>query len=186
MARKISITKDMISESAFIIAREEGLDKLTARRLADKTGCSTQPIFRIYENMESLEKEVFEQAMVYFSEFYESCRARKKTTDMPFVEFGLAYILFAMKEPHLFKMLFLSTKKFGRSLYELLNGTTGAFMKEMTKAKSLGVDDPGELFMRMWIFIHGAACMAITGDYDLSEQETIKLLNEMYHKNKVQ
>lgn len=184
MARKVSITKEMIQTSAFEIAREEGLEKLTARRLAEKAGCSTQPIFRIYENMEALEKEVFDMASDYFSSFYASCKAKKKTTDMPFVEFGLAYILFAMHEPQLFRMLFLSTNKFGHSLYELLNGQTGAFMKEMTKAKTLGVQDPGELFMRMWIFIHGAACMAITGDYDLSESQTIKLLNEMYHKNK--
>lgn len=184
MARKISITQEMLSKAAFIIVKEEGQESLTARRLADKAGCSTQPIFRIYENMDALEKEIFDLAIVYFSDFYADCRKKKKTSDMPFVEFGLAYILFAQQEPHLFKMLFLSTKKFGRSLYELLNGTTGAFMKEMTKAKSLGVENPGELFMRMWIFIHGAACMAITGDYDLSEEETIQLLNEMYHKNK--
>lgn len=184
MARKVSITQDMLSRSAFIIVREEGMENLTARRLADKTGCSTQPIFRIYENMETLEKEVFENAIEYFADFYEDSRKKKRTSDMPFVEFGLAYISFAIHEPHLFRTLFLTTKKYGKSLYEVLNGTTGAFMKEMTKAKSLGVNDPGELFMRMWIFIHGAACMSITGDYDLSEADTIKLLNEVYHKNK--
>ena len=27
--------------------------------------------------------------------------------------------------------------------------------------------------MKMWIFIHGCACMVLTGDYDLTEEETI-------------
>ena len=34
--------------------------------------------------------------------------------------------------------------------------------------------------MRMWIFIHGAACMSLTDDYDLPESETEKLLEEFY------
>ena len=37
--------------------------------------------------------------------------------------------------------------------------------------------------MKMWIFIHGAACMTITGDYDLPEAETKRLLLESYEKN---
>ena len=54
---------------------------------------------------------------------------------------------------------------------------------EMNAAKALGIRNPGELFMNMWIFIHGAACMSITGDYDLSMDETIRLLSETYEKN---
>ena len=38
MARKISVTKEMVKNAAFAIMREEGMDGLTARRLADKTG----------------------------------------------------------------------------------------------------------------------------------------------------
>ena len=34
--------------------------------------------------------------------------------------------------------------------------------------------------MRMWIFIHGSACMSLTDDYDLKEEETVKLLEEFY------
>ena len=34
--------------------------------------------------------------------------------------------------------------------------------------------------MKMWIFIHGAACMTLTGDYDLSEEETIQMLKDSY------
>ncbi len=183
MARKVSITLEHIKEAAFETVRAEGMGSLTARRLAERAGCSTQPIFRAYTNMEELNKEVFEMAIVFFSNFYIACKKRNETRDLPFVEFGLAYISFAMEEPKLFETLFLSSQKYGRSLYELLNGSTGAFMKEMTKAKQMGVKDPGELFMKMWIFIHGAACMSITGDYDLPKEETVRLLTEMYEKN---
>ena len=34
--------------------------------------------------------------------------------------------------------------------------------------------------MKMWIFIHGSACMSITGDYDLDMEETKQLLRTVY------
>ena len=183
MARKISITQDMIKNAAFELAREEGLEAVTARRLADKAGCSTQPIFRIYEKMEQLHEEVFQMAIHFFSEFYENEKQKEQVSEKPFVQFGLLYIEFALSEPRLFKMLFLSKNRYGRSLYELLNGSTGAFVREMNRAKTEGVKDAGDLFMKMWIFIHGAACMTITGDYDLPREETIRLLIDTYEKS---
>jgi hypothetical protein len=41
--------------------------------------------------------------------------------------------------------------------------------------------DPGDLFMKMWIFIHGAACMSLTGDYDLTDLQTMQLLEHSYY-----
>ena len=34
--------------------------------------------------------------------------------------------------------------------------------------------------MKMWIFIHGAASMSFTDDYDLKENETIEMLKDAY------
>ena len=182
MARKISVTKEMVKNAAFAIMREEGMDGLTARRLADKTGCSTQPIFRIYENMNELHEEAFAMAIAYYTEFYQAFM-KDRAAEKPFVNFGLAYISFALKEPALFRTLFLSKERYGQSLYELLNGQDGKFKAEIARAQEAGAKDPGELFMKMWIFIHGAACMTITGDYDLPEAETKRLLLESYEKN---
>ncbi len=54
MSRKASVTESMILDSAFALMQEEGFEQVTARKLAVKTGCSTQPIFRLYENMDQL------------------------------------------------------------------------------------------------------------------------------------
>ena len=51
MARKESVTKNMILETAVQLAKEEGIENVTARKLANKIGCSTQPIFRVYANL---------------------------------------------------------------------------------------------------------------------------------------
>ena len=89
---------------------------------------------------------------------------------------GYAYIKFAMDEPNLFEMLFLSDIRYDYSMYEILNGKNGVVGAEMTKARNAGVADSGDLFTKMWIFIHGIACMSVTGDYDLDESQTFELL----------
>ena len=60
MARKEMITIDKILDTAFAMTREEGFANVTARRVAAKAGCSTQPIFRVYKNMEELWDAVYE------------------------------------------------------------------------------------------------------------------------------
>ena len=177
MARKETITKTDILNAAFEMASEEGFDHVTARTLAARAGCSTQPIFRVYKNMDELGKELFEQVIAYFGDYYEKF-PRKNST--PFVDLGLAYIRFAQDYPKLFRLLFDSENRHGKSLYDILNGKTGAIVKEINAAKIHGCSHPSDMFMKMWIIIHGAACMSLTGDYDLKEEETIILLEESY------
>lgn len=177
MARKESITKEDILNAALQMVREEGMENVTARRLAAKAGCSTQPIFRIYQNMEEMEKDLYEKVIDHFDEFYT---AYPKKDVFAFVDLGMSYIQFAVQEKNLFRLLFLAEERHGRSMYELLNGRSGAVKREIARAKEAGCKEPGDLFMKMWIFIHGAACMAITGDYDLNEAQTRQLLEESY------
>ena len=181
MPRKETITKRYLMDTAFLMAKQEGLENVTARKLAAKAGCSTQPIFRLYENMEDLWKDIFEQAVEFYSFYYDRS---KRVSEEPFVDLGYAYIKFAEDEPNLFKMLFLGDKRFDKSFYEILNGKNGVVGTEMGRAKSAGVANPGDLFTKMWIFIHGAACMTITGDYDLGDADTIELLKSTYRSFK--
>ena len=177
MARKESVTKNMILETAVQLVKEEGIENVTARKLANKIGCSTQPIFRVYANMTELYTEVYQKAIDLFADYYEKFESEVQT---PFIHLGLAYIDFAKEERKLFQLLFLSDNRGDRSLYELLNGSTGAVAKEINKAAANGCSNPSGLFMKMWIFIHGCACMVLTGDYDLTKEETLDLLEDIY------
>ncbi len=177
MARKETITKKDILKAAFEMAGEEGFEHVTARTLAAKAGCSTQPIFRIYKNMEELGKDLFVEVVTYFGAYYDGFPHKN---DTPFVNLGLCYIRFAQDNPKLFKLLFVDKNRHGKSLYDILNGENGAVVKEINSAASGGCKNPSAMFMKMWILIHGAACMSLTGDYDLNENETIALLEESY------
>jgi AcrR family transcriptional regulator len=185
MARKESVTVEMILDTAFEMTRQEGFANVTARKVAAKAGCSTQPIFRVYKNMEELWNAVYEKAASYFQDFYSLYPRMGKA---PFSNLGMAYIAFAREERHLFELLFVSEENgtegglpAKKSMYELLNGTDGNVGYEISLAQEAGCPAPGDLFMKMWIFIHGAACMSLTGDYDLSDRETLALLENSYH-----
>ena len=159
MARKESITKDALLTAAFALLQEEGSLQVTARKLAAKAGCSTQPIFRIYKNMDELYEALFEKACDFFQNYYDSF---SRQTVTPFVHLGNIYIRFAAEHKN------------------LVNGRSGNVSREIQSAASQGSRNAQELFMKMWIFIHGAACMSLTGDYDLQEEETIQMLKDSY------
>ena len=178
MSRKATITQEEIVNAAFKITKKEGFDQITSRKLAGAAGCSTQPIFRIYENMDELKKDVFAKAVAYFEDY---CRQRKKEHDTPFVDLGLCYISFAQNHSNLFKMLFVSAdSKDGKSMYDIVNGSDENIVREVARAREQGVQNAEQLFMKMWIFIHGAGCMAVTGDYDLEDAESTAMLKSAY------
>ena len=58
MARKESVTEQMILDTAFEMVKEGGFESITARKVAERAGCSTQPIFRVYKNMDELQHAV--------------------------------------------------------------------------------------------------------------------------------
>ncbi|MBO7334187.1 MAG: TetR/AcrR family transcriptional regulator [Lachnospiraceae bacterium] len=177
MARKEIISKNDILTAAFNMTREKGIEEVTARKLAAYAGCSTQPIFRNFENMEDCYLQVFEKSLYFFDDFYEKF---DKSSHIPFVNLGLAYITFAQKESNLFSFLFIKGDRGDYNLYSKLNGRTGAVKTEMNMATEEGVSSPESIFMKMWMLIHGAACMSITGDFDLSYAETRIQLEEAY------
>ena len=177
MARKETITIQNILDTAFAMTREEGMSNVTARKVAAKVGCSTQPIFRVYKNMEELWTAVYQKAAEFFGDYYRLYPQIGKT---PFSNLGMAYIAFAREERNLFELLFVSNEPWKKSMYELLNGEDGNIVHEINLARVMECPNPSVMFMKMWIFIHGAACMTLTGDYDLTDVETKDLLEKSY------
>ena len=178
MSRKATITQKEIVNAAFKITKREGFEQITSRKLAAAAGCSTQPIFRIYENMDALKKDVYDKAAVYYEDYYNDYT---KSHEVPFVDLGLAYIGFAQKYPHLFRLLFISEQgPESKSMYDLVNGSNENVVKEINKAVAKGAGNAQDLFMKMWIFIHGIACMVLKNDFDMSEKEIEELLVATY------
>lgn len=182
MARKQSITKEMLQEAAFSLAKTEGIESVTARRVAQAAGCSTQPIFRAYENMEELQAEVIKMAGDFFCGYYDNA---PKKSDKPFVDLAMAYINFSIEYEKLFALLFVSHYKKDISTYEFINGGEKMFvLKELKRMNDVPAKKAGEVFSNLWIFVHGMATMVLNGDYDLTEDECRENIADIIEKLK--
>ena len=60
----------MIVEAAFEIARVNGLDRMVVKEIADRLGCSVQPIYSYCDSMEGLKRDLMMCAGLY----RDSCR----------------------------------------------------------------------------------------------------------------
>ena len=104
MPPKAKFTKAQITEAAFGILREEGMENLTARALGAKLGSSACPIFTAFANMEEVQQSAIAAAKALYKEYVE-----KGLSETPaFKGVGMQYIQFAVHEPKLFRRLFMT------------------------------------------------------------------------------
>ena len=104
MPPKCKFTREEIIKTALDLTREEGINALTARALGAKLGSSPKPIFTVFENMEEVQSEVQTAAKILYAEYIQ-IGLQQETA---FRGVGTQYILFAIKEPKLFQLLFMS------------------------------------------------------------------------------
>lgn len=100
---KQKITEEMVVQAAFEIAREQGVDHVLVKGIAQRLGCSVQPIYSYCESMDGLRKKLVARTARFISEYVE---ARVDPKDY-FKSTGFAHLSFAREEPHLFTLYFL-------------------------------------------------------------------------------
>ena len=105
MPPKPKITKNMVIDAAFEVAREAGGENINARTVAKKLNCSTQPVMYHFATIEELKKAVYAQLDWYHTEYLMKIEEPQKGA---MLGIGINYIRFAVEEPNLFRFLFQS------------------------------------------------------------------------------
>ena len=78
MPAKAKVTKEMIIEAAFAVARETGAENINARTVSERLHCSTQPVMYHFATIEELKKTVYTKADLYHSEFLMNMKKMPK------------------------------------------------------------------------------------------------------------
>ncbi len=69
MPPKPKITKNMVIDAAFEVAREAGGENINARTVAKKLNCSTQPVMYHFATIEELKQAVYAKSNWYHTEY---------------------------------------------------------------------------------------------------------------------
>ena len=59
MGPKVKFTREQIIDAAFEIARTEGIDSITMRKIAEKMGSSVAPIYVNFNNVDELNEALW-------------------------------------------------------------------------------------------------------------------------------
>ena len=117
MSPKAKFTRDQIVQAGLNIVRENGIEALSARALGAKLGSSARPIFTVFQSMEDVQAEVIKSAKALYAGYVR----KGLEQDLAFKGVGTQYILFAMQEPKLFQLLFMSEQKQAPAVINVLS-----------------------------------------------------------------
>lgn len=177
MPPTVRFTRDAVLHAACQLMRREGMEALNARAIAKELGGSTQPIFRLFTNMEDLHREL----ILYIArQFQVHAEADMAQSDSPYIQLCTTYLLYGRDEPELFKLLFMRDRV---SEGQYSDQTNFDLVFNIIK-KETPLDDETALrfFERTWLFIHGlAVCIATKYIPCQDERYLISMVKEAYN-----
>ena len=178
MPPKARITREMIVEEGFQIARAEGPDKITARSVSQRLGCSTQPVLYSFHSVEEIRAAVYQRADAYHSQWL--MRGERDYGD-PMLNIGMNYIRFAVEEPRLFRFLFQSDSFAGAGLTDLMGMEALEPMIGLL-AQEAGVTQAAarEIFMTLFVLAHGYASLFANNSMVYDETQIVSALSSVF------
>ena len=174
MVRKTVFTRDDVIQAGLAVMEKDGLENLSARRVAEQMGASTAPVYSNFANMDDLVVAVKKAAVELILEL-----TRKEVTNNPFLNMGAGVMEFARSHPRLYSALFHQTN---------VDCSAGpAFMKDLLERMAVLPDlaqlKPVEriiLLRKMAIFTHGLATEICHGlPPEIKWEDLLNLLDEV-------
>lgn len=178
MPPKARITKEMVIEAAFEVAREAGVENINARTAAKKLGCSTQPIMYHFATIEELKRAAYARADRFHTEYLLEIPESQENV---MLAIGLNYIRFAGEEPELFRFLFQAGYVVENSLTEMADSAELVpVLSTMQKEMNLNMEQIKEVFITLAMFVHGYASIIANNSSEYDEKLIAKHLKRVY------
>ena len=177
MARKVTISKEVILEAALKMIIRDGYSSVNVKTLANEIGCSTQPIVWHFENMDGLRKQLAEYAMGYAA----MKSASSFDSEVESFEFlGRAYVKMALKEPNLFRFLYLGESPLSKpyNLKDIGKNSNREMISKISAQTGLNEEQVVRFVRNTVIYSHGIATMVATGMLKGTEKGLMKMIND--------
>ncbi len=178
MPPKAKITKEMVIDAAFEVARKTGAENINARTVSKKLNCSTQPVMYHFATIEELKKAAYEKTDKYHTQYLMNISEAQENS---MLGIGLNYIRFAVKEPHLFCFLFQSGFVAENSLLEMINSEElTPVISAMQEQIHMNTEQTKEAFVILAMFVHGYASILANNSLAYDEKQITAHLKQVY------
>ena len=181
MAPRKKYSKEEILDAALNIARERGLSAVTSRELGNALGTSTRPIFTAFANMQDLYQNIERAAKDIYNKYVNTGLGH----EYPFMGFGLQFFQFAMDEPQLYRLLFMTNKgEQNDSIQKFIMSDDNhqIIMNAMKQSYQIGDEDALWLYENSFIYAYGIVSLCIHGVIRVRQEELFDRYNDMFHR----
>ena len=166
MARPISVTKEKIVAAALEIVRKDGSAALTSRNLCTAIGCGANAVFTAFGSINGVKEAVREEAR----KMYQERVGAGLSLNPPFKGLGIAFMWFAIDEPHLYKLI-MENPSGAPSFDEYIDTHVGFREEGMASIKqSFGLQgkDAEMIYYQLLLVALGLAQTCVEGGAQLS------------------
>ena len=177
MPPKPKFTKDEIIAAALELVSHKGMEALTARELGARLGSSARPIFTVFHSMDEVQEEVRSAALKRFEGYAEKAMHYTPV----FKQVGMQMILFAMEEPKLYQLVYMSENAGATNfegIVQRLGDVAQLCVDVIRRDYGLSEDDAKLLFEHVWIYTFGIGALCATGMCRFSQEEIIQMLGQ--------
>ena len=162
------VTKEAIIDAAVEVLRDGGFSAINARSVAKKMGCSTQPIYVSFKNMEELKTALTQRAIELHTQRVRDSLKVHAGNDSRYSSYGMGFVKFAAEEKQLFRWLYLEGKQLGPYQNDvLLPEVLAVIMDEFGYSEEIA----RRFHQDMIYFSYGLAILANTDHLHLTELE---------------
>lgn len=178
MPAKAKVTKEMIIDAAFEVARKTGAENINARTVSKKLNCSTQPVMYHFATIEELKRAAYEKTNEYHTEYLMNVSEAQEDV---MLGIGLNYIRFAVEEPNLFRFLFQSGFAVENSLLEMINSEELIpVISVMQEEMNMNIEQTKKIFITLALFVHGYASIIANNSLEYDEKLITTHLERVY------
>lgn len=179
MPPKAKFSREEILEMALCIARERGIDAVTARELGNRLGSSARPIFTVFENMEEVKALVAGCAKELYGQYVEE----GLKSQLAFKGVGVAYIRFAIEQPNLFQLLFMRAvegEKDVSGILPVIDDNYDKILQSVQEPYGLEKEAAEKIYQHLWTYTHGIATMFATGLCSYTMEQIEERLTDVF------
>jgi len=172
------VTKEMIVDAAFEIAKEMGAENITARTVSQKLGCSTQPVLYHFKTIEDVRIAAHKKGSEFHINYVTNLSGKY---ERPMLEVGMRYIQFAVEEKNLFRFLYHSNYYTGVSLSDWLTGKNfDSLFPILRRQARVDERQAYSIFSQIFLVTHGIASLLANNAMAYDEAYCIKTLSNAY------